>query len=74
MLLLAIKNKLLPGWGEAAIRNTVLYAIALAFAVAGLVTRKSALAYIFVGLVVLWAIGGLTADVRAIRHGFRNLD
>jgi branched-subunit amino acid transport protein len=59
---------------KAAIRNTVIYAIALLLAVVALVTRKGALGYIVVGFAVLWAIGGLTANVRAIRHGFRNLD
>jgi len=59
---------------KAAIRNTIIYAIVLVLAIAGFVTRKSALGYILVGLVVLWAIGGLKANVRAIRHGFRNLD
>ena len=59
---------------KAAVRNTVLYAIALALAIAGLVTRKSALGYILMGLVVLWAIGGLKYNVRAIRHGFVDLD
>ena len=59
---------------KAAIRNTVVYAIALALAIAGLVTRKSVLGYTLTGLVVLWAVGGLTANIRAIRHGFRNLD
>jgi len=59
---------------KAAIRNTVIYAIALVLAIAGLVTRKSALGYVLVGPVVLWAIGGLAANVRAICHGFRNLD
>jgi branched-subunit amino acid transport protein len=59
---------------KAAIRNTVIYAIALLLAVAVLITRKSVLGYILVGFAVLWAIGGLTANVRSIRHGFRNLD
>jgi branched-subunit amino acid transport protein len=59
---------------KAAIRNTVVYAIALVLAIAALVTRKSALGYILVGIIVLWAIGGLTANVRAIRHGVRDLD
>jgi hypothetical protein len=59
---------------KAAIRNTVVYAIALVLGIAGLVTRKSALGYILMGIVVLWAVGGVTANVRAIRHGFTNLD
>jgi hypothetical protein len=59
---------------KAAIRNTIVYAIALLLALAVLVARKSALGYALVGIAVLWAIGGLTANVRAIRHGFRNMD
>ena len=59
---------------KAAIRNTIVYAIALVLAVGASVTRTSAVGYIFVGILVLWAIGGLTANVRAIRHGFTNLD
>ena len=55
---------------KAAIRNTIIYGIALVLAIVGLVTRKSALGCILVGFVVLWAIGGLKANVRAIRHGF----
>jgi hypothetical protein len=38
---------------KAAIRDTVIYAFALVLAIAGFVTRKSALGYILVGLVVL---------------------
>jgi len=59
---------------KAAIRNTTIYAIALLLALAALITRKSVLGFILVGIAVLWAIGGLTANVRAIHHGFRNLD
>lgn len=59
---------------KAAIRNTIVYAIALVLAVGVLVTRRSALGFIFVGIVVLWAVGGLTANIRAIHHGFTNLD
>jgi len=43
---------------KAAIRNTIVYAIALVLAVGVLVTRRSALGFIFVGIVVLWAVGG----------------
>jgi len=59
---------------KAAIRNATIYTIAPLLTLAALVTRKSLLGYILVGIGVLWAIGGLTANVRAIRHGFRNLD
>jgi hypothetical protein len=59
---------------KAAIRNTVLYLIAFVFAVVVLVTRKNVLGFIISGVFVLWTIGGLTENTRAIRHGFRNLD
>ena len=59
---------------KAAIRNTIVYAIAFVFALAVLVTRKSPLGYMLTGIAVLWAIVGLTANIRAIRHGFTNLD
>jgi hypothetical protein len=55
---------------RAAIRNTILYSISLALAIASLFTRKSWLGRVLVGFLVLWAIGGLKANVRAIRHGF----
>jgi hypothetical protein len=57
---------------KVAIRNTVFYAIVLVLAIAALVGRKSVMGYILVGLIVLWAIGGLTASVRSIRQGFRD--
>ena len=41
---------------NAAIRNTIIYAIALLLALAALVTRKGVLRYIFVGIVVLWQL------------------
>jgi hypothetical protein len=59
---------------KAAIRNTIVYAIALILAIAFLATRSSILGYIVAGIIIVWAIGGLTANVRAIRHGFTNLD
>jgi hypothetical protein len=55
---------------KATIRNTIVYAVALALAIGALVTPKSAVGYILVGIVVVWAIGGLTASVRAIYYGF----
>ncbi len=59
---------------KAAIRNTILYAIAFVLAITAFFTRRSILGRILTGLVLLWAIGGLTANIRAIRHGFTNLD
>jgi hypothetical protein len=59
---------------KAAIRNTIVYAIAFVLAVAGLATRKSILGYALFGIVILWSIGGLTENIRAIRHGFTELD
>jgi len=59
---------------KAAIRNTVIYAVALILSLGVLVTRTSWLGYILAGLAVLWAIGGLTYNWRAIRPGFTDLD
>jgi len=56
---------------KAGIRNAVLYGIFLVAAIWGLLTRNSVAGYILMGLAVVWAIGGLAANVRAIRHGFR---
>jgi hypothetical protein len=58
---------------KAAIRNTTLYGIAFLVALAILVTRRSVLGYALGLLLGLWAIGGLKANVRAIRCGFRDL-
>ena len=59
---------------RAAIRNTVLYAIAFVAFVALLVTCHSWLGRGLVALGVLWAVGGLKANFRAINHGFEDLD
>jgi len=59
---------------KAAIRNTAIYAIAFVLALVGFFTRKSVLGHVLMGVVVLWSLGGLTANIPAIRHGFRNLD
>jgi hypothetical protein len=59
---------------KAAVRNTVIYAVALVMSLIGLVTRSSWLGYILMGLAVMWAIGGLTYNWKAIRHGFVDLD
>ncbi len=57
-----------------AITNTVLYAAFLLLAVVGLVTRQSWWGRGLMLLVVVWAIGGVKANWRAIRHGFVDLD
>jgi hypothetical protein len=45
---------------KAAVRNTVVYSVALVLSVVGLLTRSSWFGYISMCLVVLLAIGGLT--------------
>ncbi len=57
-----------------AITNTVLYIVFLIIAVAGLATRQSWFGRIVMVPVVVWAVGGVTANWRAIRHGFVDLD
>ena len=59
---------------KAAVRNTVIYAVALILSLVGLVTRSSWFGYISMSLAVLWAVGGLTYNWKAIRHGFVDLD
>ena len=59
---------------RAAIRNTVFYAVAFAACVALLVTRHSWIGRGLFALGVLWAVGGLKANFRAINHGFEDLD
>ena len=59
---------------KAAIRNTALYGVFLALALRGLLTRHGAFGYVVTGLLVLWAIGGLSANIRAIRNGFKTDD
>jgi hypothetical protein len=59
---------------KAAVRNTVFYAVALILALIGLITRSSWFGYILMSLLVLWAIGGLTYNWKAIRRGFVDLD
>ncbi len=53
-----------------AIANTAVYAVLLVIAVLGLITRQRWWARALMVLVILWAIGGVTANWRAIRHGF----
>ena len=55
---------------RAAIRNTVIYAVAFALSVLGVVTRTTWWGALLLGLVAVWAIGGLKANIRAISHGF----
>ena len=59
---------------KAAVRNTVIYAVALVLSLVGLVTRSSWFGYILMSLVVLWAVGGLMYNWKAIRRGFVDLD
>ena len=59
---------------RAAIRNAVLYAVALAAFVALLATRHSWIGRGLTALGVLWAVGGLKANIPAINHGFVDLD
>jgi hypothetical protein len=48
--------------------------VLLALALWGLLTRHGAFGYVVTGLLVLWAIGGLSANIRAIRNGFKTDD
>jgi hypothetical protein len=59
---------------KAAIRNAVIYAVAFVFSLIGLVTRSSWFGYVLMSVAVLWAVGGLTYNLKAIRHGFVDLD
>ena len=59
---------------KAAIRNTIVYAVALVLAIVGSASIRSVPGFIIGGVVAVWAIGGLKANVRAIRSGFTNLD
>jgi len=59
---------------RAAIRNTVIYAVALMGSLAGLIMWRSWLGRGLMALAAVWAIGGLKANWRAIRHGFTDLD
>ena len=56
---------------KAAIRNSIVYGVLFALALWVLFTRTSATGYVLTGLAVLWTIGGLMANVRAIKRGFR---
>jgi hypothetical protein len=57
-----------------AISNTVIYSVCLMLCLAGLITRESWWARITMLLPVVWAVGGVKANWRAIRHGFVDFD
>ena len=59
---------------RAAIRNTVVYALALVGCLVGLIVWRSWFGRGLMALVVVWAVGGLKANWRAIHHGFVDLD
>ena len=54
----------------AAIRNTVVYALAFVGAMVLLFWSASTWGRIGLALVLTWTIGGLKANIRAIKHGF----
>jgi hypothetical protein len=58
----------------AAIRNTVVYALTLAGCLVGLITWHSWFGRGLMAVAVVWAVGGLKANWRAIHHGFADLD
>jgi hypothetical protein len=55
---------------KAAIRNTVFYAITLVVSLGLLIASRQWWHYLLAGLCVLWTVGGLKANTRAIKHGF----
>jgi hypothetical protein len=57
-----------------AIINTVVYALALAGCLVGLIMWHSWFGRGLMALAVVWAVGGLKANWRAIHHGFVDLD
>jgi hypothetical protein len=58
----------------AAIRNTVVYALALAACLVGLIMWHSWFGRGLMAVAVVWSVGGLKANWRAIHHGFVDLD
>ena len=58
----------------AAIRNTVVYALALAGCLLGLIMWHSWFGRGLMAVAVVWAVGALKANWRAIHHGFVDLD
>jgi hypothetical protein len=59
---------------RAAIRNTAFYALAFAVCLVGLIIWHSWFGRVLIALVLVWSIGGLKANFRAINHGFEDLD
>jgi hypothetical protein len=59
---------------RAAIRNTVLYAVALAGCLVGSMAWHSWFGRGLIAVAVVWAVGGLKANWRAIQDGFVDLD
>ena len=57
-----------------AIRNTAVYALALAGCLVGLIMWHSWFGRSLMVVAVVWAVGGLKANWRAIHHGFVDLD
>jgi hypothetical protein len=58
----------------AAIRNTVVYALALAGCLVGLIMWRSWFGRGLMAVAVVWSVGGLKANWRAIHNGFVDLD
>ena len=57
-----------------AITNTALYIAFLLLSIIGLLTRRTWWGCTLMALVIVWAIGGVAANWRAIRDGFVDLD
>ncbi|HKU21383.1 MAG TPA: hypothetical protein VJQ50_10250 [Terriglobales bacterium] len=57
-----------------AIINTIVYALALSACVVGLIMWRSWVGRGLMAIAVVWAVGGLKANWRAIHHGFVDLD
>jgi hypothetical protein len=58
----------------AAIRNTVFYALAFAACLMSLLIWHSWFGRVLNALALIWSIGGLKANFRAIHDGFEDLD
>jgi len=57
-----------------AIVHTALYCLFLLLSLIGLFTRQTWWGRGLMLIIVVWAIGGVSANWRAIRHGFVDLD
>jgi hypothetical protein len=55
---------------KAAVRNTVVYAVFFVLALFGLFHFRSITGRIVMSLALAWAIGGLTANYKAVSRGF----